>query len=129
MPNKKLFGQMVHHISLSKTLICYIYSIDLPVLSCTCTCIHMNDQCSYVRLYSSRSYNIIDHRMCMYIHDNTYRSVICTVEAIYNDVTTLWDTMISKFNIFLGVYSPDSPSNWYMVCIRTVVIFQYIDKN
>ena len=26
-------------------------------------------------------------------------------------------------------YFPDSASNWYMVCIRTVVILQYIDKN
>ena len=40
-----------------------------------------------------------------------------------------YDIQNQHFPWCVYYYFPDSASNWYMVCIRTVVIFQYIDKN
>ena len=81
----------------------------------------MNDRCSYVRLYSSRSYNIalIIECVCIYMITHTGQLV-----GYY-----MYDIQDQHFPWCVYYYFPDSASNWYMVCIRTVVIFQYIDKN
>ena len=40
----------------------------------------------------------------------------------------MYDIQDQHFPLCVYYYFPDSASNWYMVCIRTVVIFQYIDN-